>query len=116
MELWLEKLKALKTLSGMTTHEIALASGLAEGTLEKIFSGRTKNPGVNSIQQILHIMGYTLDDIDPNKPNRPAFSGEAMQLARDFDALDDHGRRTVRVVTDSELARVRAAEPEKKLG
>ena len=37
-----------------------------------------------------------------------------MRLAKDFDALDEHGQRVVRVVTDEELSRLaaEAAEPE----
>ena len=35
----------------------------------------------------------------------PLYSSEAMRLARDYDSLDSHGRRTVRLVADEEKAR-----------
>jgi len=61
---WFDNLKKIKCDSGMSTREIADKSGLPEPTLEKIFSGATKNPGVNTIQALVHAMGYTLNDID----------------------------------------------------
>lgn len=81
---WFEKLRALKSASNMSTREIAVKSGIPEPTLEKIFSGATKSPGVNTIQSIVHALGYTLDDIDsgPNK-NSPSTTevapGEELQ-------------------------------------
>lgn len=104
---WFEKLRALKTKSNMSMREIAIKSGIPEPTLEKIFSGATKSPGVNTIQSLVHALGYTLDDIDSgsNKKNAPLYSSEAMKLARDYDGLDRHGRKVIRLVADEELAR-----------
>ena len=62
---WFELIKALKERSGMTNHLIAERSGVPEPTLEKIFSGATKKPGINTIIDIIHAMGGTLDSIDP---------------------------------------------------
>ncbi|MDE7261063.1 MAG: helix-turn-helix domain-containing protein [Oscillospiraceae bacterium] len=66
---WFENLRALKAASNMSMREIAVKSGIPEPTLEKIFSGATKSPGVNTIQSLVHALGYTLDDIDP-VPNK----------------------------------------------
>lgn len=73
---WFDNLKKIKLESGMSTHEIAKKSGLPEPTLEKIFSGSTKSPGINTVQTIVHALGYTLNDIDPTpKKVTPLFSG-----------------------------------------
>ena len=61
---WFEKLRTLKAASNMSMREIAVKSGIPEPTLEKIFSGATKSPGVNTIQSLVHALGYTLNDID----------------------------------------------------
>ncbi len=42
-----------------------IQSGIPEPTLEKIFSGTTKNLGIYTIQSLVHALGYTLNDIDP---------------------------------------------------
>lgn len=105
---WLEKLKRLKALSKMSTKEIAQASGIPEPTLEKIFAGATKNPGLSTIQALVHALGYTLDDIDHisvNTKKAPSVSDEAMKLAKDYDGLDSYGRRIVRLMADEEKAR-----------
>lgn len=104
---WFENLRDLKAKSNMSMREIAIKSGIPEPTLEKIFSGATKSPGVNTIQSLVHALGYTLNDIDSgsNKKNAPPYSSEAMKLAKDYDGLDKHGQKIVRLVADEELAR-----------
>ena len=54
---WFENLRALKAKSNMSMREIAIKSGIPEPTLEKIFSGATKSPGVNTIQSLVHALG-----------------------------------------------------------
>ena len=54
----------MKETSKLTTKEISLQSGIPEPTLEKIFSGATKSPRVNTIQTLVHALGYTLDDLE----------------------------------------------------
>ena len=105
---WIDYLRILKNQSGMTTKELSSVSAIPEPTLEKIFSGQTKNPGVNSIQRLVHAMGYTLNDIDPQKQkNASSLSNEALQVARDYSDLDRPGKRVVRVVLDDQAKRVR---------
>lgn len=46
-----EKLAYIKKLRHLTTEEIAQQSGVPLGTLNKIFSGQTKNPAVGACGQ-----------------------------------------------------------------
>lgn len=62
---WLDHLKYMKQKSGLTTREIAEQSGLPEPTLEKLFSGQTKDPKLTTIRTIVHFFGCTLDDLVP---------------------------------------------------
>lgn len=62
---WFELMKDLKEKSGMINRTIAEKSGVPEPTLEKIFSGATRKPGINTVIDIIHAMGGTLDSIDP---------------------------------------------------
>lgn len=61
--MWLDKLKQMKKNSGMTTAEISEVSGIPEPTLEKLFSGATKKPSIETMQQLVHSLGYSLDDL-----------------------------------------------------
>lgn len=69
--MWLDKLKEMKARSGLTTREIAEKSTLPEPTLEKIFSGATKDPKLTTIRQLVHFFGYTLDDLDDDNKKSP---------------------------------------------
>lgn len=109
--MWLANLKRMKTQSGLTTKEISRQSGIPEPTLEKLFAGATKDPKLTTIQQLVHFFGYTLDDLDNSsikKQKASSVSEEAMKLARDYDDLDSHGQRIVRLVADEEKVRYAA--------
>ncbi len=60
---WLTRLKEMKQTSGLTTKQIAEGSGIPEPTLEKLFAGATKEPKLPTMQQLVHFLGYTLDDL-----------------------------------------------------
>lgn len=62
--MWLDKIKWMKQQSGMTTKEITQKSGIPEPTLEKLFSGATKDPKLETMRQLVHSLGYSLDDLD----------------------------------------------------
>jgi len=65
--MWLDELKKMKEERNLTTKEISLGSGIPEPTLEKIFSGTTKDPKLTTMQQLVHFLGHTLDDLAPDE-------------------------------------------------
>ena len=103
---WFENLKKIKSESGMSIHEIATKSGLPEPTLEKIFSGATKSPGINTVQTVVHALGYTLNDIDPDAKNPLAQPedepGDDLRsiLIRNFDQLNQEGQERLVETSD----------------
>lgn len=68
---WFENLRNLKKESGMTNEQVAEASGVPVSTVEKIFSGYTADPKLETVRKILTCMGYTLDDLDPPEEGSP---------------------------------------------
>lgn len=87
--MWLDELKKMKAKSGFTTREIAENSGIAEPTLEKIFSGATKDPKLTTIQQLVSFLGYSLDDLTPEHKmiapeDSPRLSKEEAELIKYF--------------------------------
>ena len=102
---WLDNLRELKASSGMTTKELSRASSIPEPTLEKILSGQTKNPGVNSIQSVVHAMGFTLNDIDPKMKNATTDvdSGEERLLGY-YRTFNEEGRERL-IETADDMAR-----------
>lgn len=60
----LEKIAEYKKQMGMTTAELAEKSGVPLGTLNKILSGATKDPKLETLKAIARVLGLTLDDFD----------------------------------------------------
>lgn len=61
--MWLDNLKELKKAKGMTTKQIADATNLPERTVNRIFSGDTDNPYVDTLHRIVSVLGGSLDNI-----------------------------------------------------
>ena len=61
--MWLDNLKELKKKTGMSAKQIADATKLPERTVNRIFSGDTDNPYVDTIHRIVTALGGSLDDI-----------------------------------------------------
>ena len=61
--MWLENLQELKKKTRMSTKQIAEKSSLPERTINRIFSGETEHPYVDTLDIIVKSMGYDLGDI-----------------------------------------------------
>jgi transcriptional regulator with XRE-family HTH domain len=61
--MWLDNLKELKKTKGMSVKQIADKTNLPERTVNRIFSGDTDNPYVDTLHRIVTVLGGSLDDI-----------------------------------------------------
>ena len=61
--MWLDNLKELKKKTGMSPKQIADKTNLPERTVNRIFSGDTDNPYVDTLHRIVTTLGGSLDDI-----------------------------------------------------
>ena len=94
--MWLENLNRLKKNSGMTIEQIASASGVPKGTLNKLFAGQTKDPQLSTVSSVVHCMGYTLDDLsDDTVSGKTALTPAQFALLAAFDELNDEGQDKV---------------------
>lgn len=61
----IEKLKELRAKSGLTTTQIAKNSNgeLQEPTVNRIFSGKTRNPTMANVVAIIKAMGFKVSDV-----------------------------------------------------
>ena len=106
--MWLDKLKEMKEAADLTTHEIAFLSKIPEPTLEKIFAGTTKDPKLETMRQLVHFLGYTLDDLEdrplPTKKNPPleegGFSESELRLVALYRQLNQEGQEKVLDLAD----------------
>ena len=95
--------------AGMTIDELSESSGVPKGTLTTIIAGPTKAPPLDTMKPIAKALGKRLADFDDGiqivKTNNGLSAG-ALNLAKDYETLDAHGKATVRAVMDEELNRM----------
>lgn len=63
----LEKIAEYKKKLGITTEELSRRSGVPLGTLNKILSGATKDPKLETLKAIARVLGCSLDDFDDSE-------------------------------------------------
>ena len=61
--MWLENLKELKKITGMSSKQIAEATNLPERTVSRIFAGESDHPYADTLDRIVKALGYDLGDI-----------------------------------------------------
>lgn len=65
----LEIINQLKKDKGLTAEELSKKSGVPLGTLNKILSGVTKDPKLETLRALAKTLDCNLDDFDDNKNN-----------------------------------------------
>lgn len=67
----LEKIAEYKKKLNLTTEELSERSGVPVGTLNKILSGATKDPKLETLKSIARVLGLNLNDFDDEYSNKP---------------------------------------------
>lgn len=62
----LEKIAEYKKKLNLTTEELSEKSGIPIGTLNKILSGATKDPKLETLKAIAKVLNLSLNDFDDN--------------------------------------------------
>lgn len=108
------RLNLLFSMERANINQVQLAErlGISKGTVNNWARGNN-SPDVDMVPKICKVLGISILDLysptrfepQESKKTAPLYSSEAMKLAKDYDGLDRHGRKVVRLVTDEELAR-----------
>ena len=101
-------LRNYREAAGLTQLQVAERLGITKSTYCNYESGK-REPDVAKIKKIAKALGVSADallETGHDSKKAPLCSSEASQLARDYDTLDIHGKKTVRVVMDEELERM----------
>lgn len=62
-ELWRTALRDYRERADITYHQIAVKENLSEKAVARVFTGESKNPGVDIVRRIIHAMGASWQDI-----------------------------------------------------
>lgn len=93
--MWFNALVELKKKSGKTLKQISEESKVPLGTLNKLFSGQTKDPKLETVQAVVHALGYTLDDLDDSQGTKNSPSTAEAALGEDRISMDESNRLLV---------------------
>lgn len=61
--MWLDRIKELKEKTNVSNKQIAEGTHLPKRTIDRIYSGETKNPYIDTLDRIAHYFGVPLRDI-----------------------------------------------------
>ena len=68
----MDDLRKMKQASGMTNQQIADASGVPLGTVNRVMSGWTRNPTTDTAAAIREVLeGATAEEPQPDEPEQP---------------------------------------------
>lgn len=65
-----ESLNEMKKDAGISNRKLAELSGVPEGTVNKILSGNTTNPSIDTVEAMIRAMGRSMDELfgEPETP------------------------------------------------
>ena len=82
----LEKIAELKKRKGLTNEELSNLSGIPKGTIDKILSGVTKDPKLETLKAIARVLECSLDDFDDSgnrsRQTEPSYEDLQYLIAR----------------------------------
>ena len=93
-------LRNMMKLRKLTISELADESNIPEDTIKSIRSGKTRNPGIQTIIRLADAMQCSIDELIGHKLN----STEEMEFLSAWKKLDQHGRKLVQAITDIEVS------------
>ena len=99
----LKRLREMRDSANVSNKEISDATGIPESTVNKIFTGVTKEPTLSKISAIVHYLGYTLDDLSERSNN--TFSTKEYEHIKKYRSLDEYGKKAVDGLLNTEYDR-----------
>lgn len=86
----LEIINQRKKMKKLTNEELSVLSGVPKGTIDKITSGATKDPKLETLKALARVLDCSLSDFDDSKENLSAepFGREVLQNR--IDILTDY--------------------------
>lgn len=89
----------------MPTDKPRVTFTISEEKLAELEEYKVEKKIKNQTQAILSLIEKGLSDFESKTGKASPYSEEAQELAKDYDGLDDHGKRLVRLIVDEEKAR-----------
>lgn len=119
---FLEKLNYMMEKMSINKSKLSQISGVPYTTIDGFYKKGYENTKISTIRKIAVALNVSLDYLvddnildesyrPPTTKKAPSISDEARKVAKDYDSLDHHGKRVVRLVLDEELRRMDEQPP-----
>lgn len=110
------RLKESREKKGLLQSDLAKLIGVKSAGVISNWEQDINKPNADKMVEICQALDISLSYLLNyyGKEKAPSLSDEAMKLAADYDDLDRHGKRMVRLVTDEEMARCDEEERQKQ--
>ncbi len=112
MDTWLKRVKEKKRVAGLTNDELSRATGIPQGTLNKILSGVSDDPKLSTLAAFSRVFGVSLDYIAFGDEGDFCLTPRESELLRRFRELDEHGMSLTEAVVSIEYERAASAHAE----
>lgn len=101
------RIKESREAKGLLQSQLAQMIGVKSAGVISNWEQDVSKPDANKMVRLCEALSISLSYLLDyyGKENAPPYSSEALKLAQDYDGLDGHGKRIVRLVADEEKAR-----------
>ncbi|ACL77406.1 helix-turn-helix domain-containing protein [Ruminiclostridium cellulolyticum] len=89
----LEVINELRKLKGLTSEQLSNQSGVPIGTLNKILSGVTKDPKLETLKALAKVLDCSLNDFDDSNNNNTCNSKTYSEAFKIFQMLNSDFQR-----------------------
>ena len=79
---WFERVKELKKSSGINTKELSEKAGVPLGTLNKLLSGQTEKPKLDTLEKIAAALGTTVKYLSDGEDGAEAAGRQGRRFNR----------------------------------
>lgn len=100
-----KKISQIRKEKKIKIDELVKLSGVPKGTLNKILTGITKDPQLETLKAIAKAMNCTLDDFDGDIKTE-TFSYKEKEIINKYRSVDETGKMIVEFILDAELKRI----------
>ena len=105
---WLKKLREFKDEKNITYKQISDKTGIALTTIEKLFSGRTRDPKLNMITKIVNVLDHTPAELVSESGAVFGLTEYEKNLISGVHTLDERGKQRVWDTAKAENERMEA--------
>lgn len=96
----LTRLRAMRDSAHVTNKDISEGTGIPESTINKIFTGVTKEPTLSKISAIVHFLGFTLDDLCEKKASIDIYDEQKNRLLANYEKLNESAKKVLAKYSD----------------